>query len=174
VNRKTERNEEIVRRHLDGEFMSALGREYGITRERVRQIVRRAGVTREESLDARRQDWTCGTCGKKERRRESDAARGYCSPECAAVARRIGEGPRSPAFEHPDGHLWTYDRRLGRNIRYARSVAGEKFREAHGRELERTEWVGHIDRDPKNCDLENLVVRNASDALKRRRRRAAS
>lgn len=44
-----ERNEDIVRRKMRGQSLAQIGREYGITRERVRQIVDR--TTEEDGRD---------------------------------------------------------------------------------------------------------------------------
>lgn len=51
--REPGRNEEIVRRHLEeGEHFECIAADHGVTRERVRQIVRAAGVTVEDSREA--------------------------------------------------------------------------------------------------------------------------
>lgn len=47
-----ERNQEICRRYLDGAEQASLAREFGITRERVRQIIEKAGIVSESKRHA--------------------------------------------------------------------------------------------------------------------------
>ncbi len=49
---KIKRNLEIVNRHLDGMNFADLAREYDISRERVRQIVRKKGIPPSLSREA--------------------------------------------------------------------------------------------------------------------------
>lgn len=85
---REKRDAEIIDRHLAGERMNEIGRSYGITRERVRQIVRIAGVTPEESRAAYHRSCmvtaTCKGCGEIFERHYVDLrkSKGYCKPGC--------------------------------------------------------------------------------------------
>lgn len=85
--RKTERNEAIVEAYKYGRTLNEIGEEHGISRERVRQILRRQGVSREEggiSLKASEKS--------KERRAAYDAAftaRWGCSPAFWKILRAM-------------------------------------------------------------------------------------
>ena len=100
---KTERNQLLVRLHVeDRNTLSEVGALLGISRERVRQVVRAAGVS-VDVTDAvkyeRRARWMiCEACGEKVRK----SSRGrFCSQRCA------GEGRR-----HTDDFLLEQMRRL--------------------------------------------------------------
>lgn len=56
----TERNDEIVRRYLSGESIGVLGREYGVSRQRVLQITQKSGEYRppKQELSVGSQEWT--------------------------------------------------------------------------------------------------------------------
>lgn len=114
---KTERNEDIVFRHLCGETLTDLGRAYGISVERVRYIVRRAGVTVAESRaaywDSAMITCECETCGETFERRATFVDRlgaRFCSRACI----RGGGPPRTWSDEELLEHLRTLSRKLGR------------------------------------------------------------
>ena len=73
----TERNNEIVQYYLDGEKCAHLAREYGIGRERVRQIIVAADAT-----PPRKQKMTCLTCGKE------TVGGNYCNHKCRTFRSR--------------------------------------------------------------------------------------
>ena len=174
-----ERNHRIAERVLDGETMDAIGLDYGITRERVRQIAKKFGVTGEDGRAARMVEWTCEVCGKSELRNLSRwngakpaSAKTCGATECVSVVHR---GPRSDgsivlpdgrsAQRNPDGHWWTTprDRRPNR-VRAERHIAELLL----GRRLRRNEWVVLIDGDPDNLDPANIGIVTPKQAMARR------
>lgn len=90
------RNNEIVKRHLEGLSFGQVAQEFNISRERVRQLVRRAGVSPEQSRKILREvrsrnkvTLRCGNpeCGKAFQVDPSDVRnrnRRFCSRRCAA------------------------------------------------------------------------------------------
>lgn len=86
-----QRNATIVDRVKAGEFMAAVGADYEITRERVRQICVKAGVTGKHAMAARdRYSLTCQVCGAE--RPKLGLQKHYrrirvCSTACAVKAR---------------------------------------------------------------------------------------
>lgn len=107
---RAERDARMVERHLNGETLTAIGEDYGLTRERVRQIVRQAGVpvshtaavVREQSRGPRvpRLEGECETCGAPVTFLASSPRR-FCSQPCVHEAMR----------EHTDDSLliWLQD-----------------------------------------------------------------
>lgn len=89
---KPDRNTEIVRRYREGETMEAIGDDYGISRERVRVILARAGVESRGRKDYRgpRVAWTCEQCGR-EREAVPSQVRRFCSRACAGAAKRADD-----------------------------------------------------------------------------------
>lgn len=91
---KTARNAEIVRLHVEGRLtLTAIGERYGITKERVRVLVRRTGVSpsltravqTERSMDGWVEQAPCEWCGRS--RPSSTPPRlvtRFCSKSCAA------------------------------------------------------------------------------------------
>jgi hypothetical protein len=86
------RNAEICRRYKAGETMEHVGESYGISRERVRQILGRAGVrSRRGGTKGHRRveyvEWRCASCGKTEMRPPFRArARGrFCDHKCRSI-----------------------------------------------------------------------------------------
>ncbi len=98
-----ERDAEMVRRYAAGqETLAQIGASYGITRERVRQVVRRSGLSPEESWAAKRIAQVgrhtqpcvrCGTAFYAPKKRNM-----FCSRRCADAA-------RSAALRVPDAEL---------------------------------------------------------------------
>jgi len=79
--------DEAVRLHLEnGLSFAAIGGRMGVTRERIRQVVREAGVTVEQSRNIRaakmlkRKRRRCARCGEAFIKKQS--VQQYCSPEC--------------------------------------------------------------------------------------------
>ncbi len=89
----SERNAAIVARYLEGKTLEQVGQEYGITRERVRQILIQQGVSEVQKAAVRYlrrfRDWTCRGCGKHEKRDPRNYKRLHCSKLCA----RKSQGP---------------------------------------------------------------------------------
>ena len=94
---KTERNAEMVRLYTEEHMtLEAIGGRFGVTRERVRQIVKRAGVGRDVTManhamrtEENLVDVVCEECGKVVRRRPSRAGR-FCSIRCSKVGYAYG------------------------------------------------------------------------------------
>lgn len=106
---KAERNAEFVRLHVEERLtLTAIGERFGISRERVRQIVRKHGVAvavttavRSESAGV---DFTCPVCEVTTRMGAFRASRRlYCSRDCYSIDRNAA-GPAT--YRHPDGHVW--------------------------------------------------------------------
>lgn len=141
----TERNARIVRRYQDGETMEAIGGDYGITRERVRQILERAGVPRRQPKDwlsGRRVEYVtyaCLACGQEHecapsRRIPKET---FCDRECRTLyrrdqliedmqrlARRLGRTPGQPQINaHAPPYHMDYYRYFG-SVRAAQQAAG--------------------------------------------------
>lgn len=93
---KTKRNAEMVRLYVDEHMtLEAIGTLFGVTRERVRQIVRRAGIGSDVTAtnfafrsEANLMDTACETCGKVMRRQPSEVTR-FCSRRCWGRARAM-------------------------------------------------------------------------------------
>lgn len=143
--RDFDRDRRIVEMHLrDGMTFEDIGRLEGITRERVRQIVRRNGVTVERSREvvrgARAVTLRCETCGSEFPRRDTLVARArrvFCSDTCRHnrvsdegvldrirdVAERVGRTPT--AAELDAARVWTssVQKRFG-SLRAAMLMAG--------------------------------------------------
>jgi hypothetical protein len=156
-----------------GETMDAIAADYGLTRERVRQLVKRHGVTGENGKRVRRRK------RKAERTRDCEACgktfvadspeRRFCSQKC------VGDGKRGPRVDsaregpggysmtrHPSGH-WLMRRPGTSSTARAERVMVEQ---ALGRRLKHTEWVLLLDRDPDNLDPSNIAVMPPSEAMK--------
>lgn len=112
------REQRFVNMHLrDGMTFEDIGRLEGLTRERVRQIVRRAGVTVAESREAMRRaamvETVCEECGVPVERRDSQVGRAaYCSPICGNRSR--GRQLRVWTEDSLTAHLRSLADRLGR------------------------------------------------------------
>lgn len=152
-----DRTEEWVRMHLEeGLSFRAIGRRWGVSGERVRQVVRAAGITPAASNLATTRPWTCGGCGEVWRVPLGWRKR-YHSQACMAAAReraREEEPARWHHARHRDGHWWVTDRQTKRTMRAARYLAQVDL----GRELDRNEWVTLRDGDPDNLDPSNILV----------------
>lgn len=173
------RRRDMMMRYMDGETLDEIGTHYGITRERVRQILGPLFIKsvlaaiRERALV----EWTCEECGTQKQVHERVAARKYCSRECSAASKRkpSPDFPDIPyaVVQNTDGHWYTKDQfDQGRRgvIRLARYVMQEHL----GRRLDRNEWVRHKDGDPDNVSLDNLEVRTPQQvALSRKPRKGA-
>lgn len=156
-----ERAERIVRMYLEGVWtLEEVGEvEGGITRERVRQIVRKAGVTREESMAAKRRanevSVPCDECGQPVTRSGGiNGSAVFCGRACAArfrgraqtisddellralreLAAKLGKTPgqRDMNRHGPYSHM-VYVRHFG-SLRRAQEAAGlnANGRGAHG------------------------------------------
>lgn len=141
-------DDELVKMHLSGMTLSAVGETVGLSRERVRQRVRQAGVTSEQTREIQRQSYhkawiprTCETCGKEWRTRSSIHPR-FCSRRCVEVdqrlkpddlldwlrtlARRLGRTPSQNDLNAADGPSHTtYYSHFG-SLRAAQEQAGLK------------------------------------------------
>lgn len=154
----TERNATIAARCRRGETLQAVANDYGITRERVRQIARQHGTTAQEQRAARLVAWECLGCGKQERRIASLVRRFCCNRECHKVwVRRVRPITPETCSRGADGHWWTTDPFLPRpstNCRAERAIAQRTL----GRRLERNEWVALADGNPDNLDPSNILL----------------
>lgn len=104
------RNQEIVKKYRSGKYtLEQLGAEYGVTRERIRQICKEAGYTGAEKMEkertrkaeakkraadqklvkaivkAKKKGWTCPVCGSLNVRRGMRDDYRTCSSECSAL-----------------------------------------------------------------------------------------
>ena len=100
-----QRNAEIVRLHVEEDLnFTEIGLRLGITRERVRQIVRKEGVPASLSKvirsDRNAEEFVCKYCGKTEWRAYRVRTK-YCGLSCARKAGAIGI------------HVYTNDELLG-------------------------------------------------------------
>ncbi len=93
---KVKRNAEMVRLYVDEhKTLQNIGDHFGVTRERVRQIVRRAGVGRDVTSanfafrsEADLVDMVCEECGSVTRRQPS-SVRQFCSWRCSGKSKTI-------------------------------------------------------------------------------------
>lgn len=152
------RNKKIVAEHLSTGEIVPIAEEWGITPERVRQILRAAGVTVAQSRRARRRLVPCRCCGELFETYPSEAERGraFINREHYERWRSRTAGTSTPSSKMgPDGHYWVTDPASGRRMRYERYIAQRKL----GRSLERTERVTLRDGDPANLDEANILIR---------------
>ena len=108
------RNEKVIDLHRQGYNFREIGEQFGMSHEWARQIVRKAGITAEQSNEyvGRIIDWTCAHCGKTKKRRAREArGRNFCSLRCAAESGAMGP-PRLNERELID-HLRKLARELG-------------------------------------------------------------
>ena len=96
---KTERNAEMVRLYTEEHMtLEAIGDLFGVTRQRVEQIVRRAGVGRDVSVanaairsEEKLVDSVCERCGRVTRRLPAHARRTrFCSNLCWGESKAYG------------------------------------------------------------------------------------
>lgn len=132
--------------------LSGIGRAVGLTRERVRQILAKAGQpTRALRLPAEMVPLTCDNCGKRFERRQSSVlsivTRPHyqgkwvsCSPACSGVLRshfppsRLGY--RKPFCKR--GHPRTPDNLYGRNCRICNlAMQAERWKNLKARKASR-------------------------------------
>ena len=149
ITEKTERNSEMLRLYIEEHMtLETIGDLFGVTRERVRQIVSRAGVTRDVTLasmairrDSYRVQATCVHCGKVVMDVPSRPKRRFCSPFCRysspnnrlseewllrtlrRLALVVGKTPRTLNFKAPWPSHTTYVSTFG-SIRQAQILAG--------------------------------------------------
>jgi hypothetical protein len=164
-----ERNEAIVERYAAGETLEAIGTDYGLSRERVRQIAKRLRPDLDPKAIRRtrnRAEWTCAGCGLTEMRTPHGAkARSHPGP-CAVAANAIARGGKRAMHMGPAGHYVARMRGIGKTQRAARVVA----QEALGRMLDRNEWAVLIDRNRENLALDNIAILNPTEAMSHRDR----
>ncbi len=150
---KTERNMEVVRLHVEERLtLQSIGDLLGISRERCRQIVRRAGVTLDVTARVRAERWAeqyrdgyvevvCEQCGETAPpRAPSRIGKGrFCSSKCGAknrgladewmlcemrrLALSLGHTPRGLELVSPLPHWTTYYNHFGSLVR-AQEMAG--------------------------------------------------
>lgn len=116
-----ERDVEIVRRYQAGETLEGLGLAFGISRERVRQILVREGCAERHRGRARREaqqvTLVCPTCSRSRRiqpprtKRRKDA---LCSSKCRALANPNHAGRRAYLMRRDEHLIWAeIDLRIG-------------------------------------------------------------
>ena len=146
---KTERNMEVVRLHVEERLtLQSIGDLLGISRERCRQIVRRAAVTLDVTAAIRAERYrdgyvevVCEQCGETvPPRAPSRIGKGrFCSSKCGAknrgladewmlcemrrLALRLGRTPRELELVSPLPHWTTYYNHFGSLVR-AQEMAG--------------------------------------------------
>lgn len=117
----TERDAAIVRLYESGKTLEELGASFDITRERVRQILVRAGCEERHRGRAKREarmiTLVCPRCGKSRRiipsqiNRRNDA---FCSAACRALANPNHSGRRAYLMRRDERLVWSeIGRRLG-------------------------------------------------------------
>lgn len=107
------RDDLIVARYREGATTTDIGRDWNISRERVRQILDRNDVVCDPGTRRlRRVEWTCAACGKREMRQPSKARARSCGntdcrlpnisdAELIAELRRIAQlVERTPSIAH--------------------------------------------------------------------------
>ena len=82
--RKTERNRQLIEDYKTGLNMLEVAKIHGISRERVRQILKRYGVPANPPPSV---TLICDHCGKPKKIQPSKAFQKYCSQGCAQRAR---------------------------------------------------------------------------------------
>jgi hypothetical protein len=165
----------MAERARAGETFAAIAKDYGISAERVRQIVKRLGVSGKDGQAVRKQravrDRTkaCAECGTPFSSRAKGAR--YCSRVCQFLGLR---GPRTETSRvgpdgyamsrAPDGHWMMRNRERARAVRVERYM----FERGLGRPLKHTEWVRLLDRDPDNLSPENIALMSPTEVFKMR------
>lgn len=121
---KTERNAAIVDLHVNGRHtLTGVGDIFGITKECVRQLVRRAGVSENVTAAVQRERkrdawvaWICAGCGRTHVTIPS-ATKRFCSPSCKRpfllnemrkMALRLGHTPRATDLRRPSCTTYRY------------------------------------------------------------------
>ncbi len=117
----TERDAAIVRLYENGKTLEELGASFGITRERVRQILVRDGCNvrhrGQAKREARKITLVCPQCGESRRILPSKINRlndAYCSASCRALDNPNHSGRRAYLMRRDDRLVWSeIGRRLG-------------------------------------------------------------
>lgn len=155
---KVERNREIVRLHVEERLtLTEIAERFALTRERIRQIVRKAGIAPSETQAVLHEgtmvEWACEVCGKEEQRERTDARARTCAGDCrselmssihrqytdeealahlAGLAERLGRTPTQVDINAADGPAHTiYNHRFG-SLREAQRLVGLEPNEVGG------------------------------------------
>jgi hypothetical protein len=175
VSTSSPRNRAIAGRVRSGETYAAIGTDYGISRERVRQIAAAFGARsacRGRPL-VERVSWRCEVCGKEERRTPTRAKLKVCGKKCNGFrVGSLGLGQGRSDRTTPDGRSMF----LVRGTWYVGSgPAGSLSTAARhiaclvlDRQLGRHEYATLIDGDPDNLDVSNIAITTAKQVARRR------
>lgn len=131
---KPVRNQRIVDLHLDGATLSEIAGEVGLSRERVRVIIRRAGITPERSARIRAERLARERAERERAERDAEpegppaSLQRYTDDDLLEhlreVAGRLGHTPRQMDLERVPGPHWqTYYNRFG-TLEAAAKLAG--------------------------------------------------
>jgi hypothetical protein len=169
------RDLDIAARVRAGETCAAISMDYGISRERVRQIAAALGArsaNRGRPL-VERVPWRCEVCGKEEWRTPTRARVSVCGQKCNGFRLgSLGLGQGRSGRTTPDGRSMFLVRGTwyvgtgpaGSLTTAARHIACWVL----DRQLGRHEYATLIDGDPDNLDVSNIAITTAKQVARRR------
>jgi hypothetical protein len=173
--RLSERDQEIVRLVRD-EWLTDVdvAGMFFLSRERVRQILRAAGVGPETSRrnlhEHAKVEWRCSVCGVPEKVLPGELGRSTCGEQsCIQGAMRGGPDGEPARHWNRAQQRWTVrDPETGKSMRLERYLMQQHL----GRPLRSDEWVVLKDGDPHNVSLDNIEILSPSEGTARRNRHA--
>lgn len=132
----------------DGFSFTEIGKKFGISKERVRQICKKVGITHKNKPNLyKRSVYECNVCGRYRILRVSETPPLFCSMKCCHRYLKEKKKKKSRYKTFFAGHK--------KSPKYEHRIVMEKHL---GRKLNSNEHVHHIDHDGHNNSIDNLKI----------------